>query len=366
MKKLLFLVMIGAVSILVIGSIVAMKARPTAYQLRTGSRPLTPAVVISASSGWQTLGGEAGNSACLGLDSDYLGNIYAGTGSGVYRWDLASTSWSQLSSENSRALVYDKTRHVLYSATDTAVKKWDGSAWTQLGDSFTGGNIFSLAVDPSGNLYVGGTFKGINDVTRGRIAIWYNGTTSWSYIENGSIVGDCCYSIFYSFGTIYAGGDRGVFAYRSQWAQMKGVPDGKYVTLDHFGNLYATDGYFIYFWKKGQLLSTGTFSKVPADYPWGAAYEGNTNIRKIFFGSPNVLYVGGQFNKFSGNTTTNYAVAKLTGAMLNPAGGDTLLGTCFSLIFSNNYLYAGGEFGGENGGLFKDKKVNIVRGRNLL
>ncbi len=66
------------------------------------------------------------------------------------------------------------------------VARWDGNSWQPLGsDAENGvdGNVFALAADPAGNLYVGGDFSTAGTIPAGLVAKW-NGT-AWSALGGG-------------------------------------------------------------------------------------------------------------------------------------------------------------------------------------
>ena len=68
------------------------------------------------------------------------------------------------------------------------IARWDGSAWTALGEGITGGpydpnSVYSLAADSRGNIYAGGWFTLAGGISAENIARW-NGDT-WSAIGGG-------------------------------------------------------------------------------------------------------------------------------------------------------------------------------------
>ncbi len=139
----------------------------------------------------------------------YAGGLFSHAGelevSHVARWD--GTSWSPLGSGMSGAVggdvnvlaVYDDGNGAALYATgtfDTAggvpanqIAKWDGEAWTPLGDGlqgggFTFGDALTVYDDGSGpKLVVGGTFLYAGGAPAMRIAAWDG--TSWSAFGTG-------------------------------------------------------------------------------------------------------------------------------------------------------------------------------------
>ncbi|MBF9224277.1 T9SS type A sorting domain-containing protein [Hymenobacter ruricola] len=67
------------------------------------------------------------------------------------------------------------------------VARWNGTAWTSLGAGTangTNGGIYTLAVAPNGNLYVGGFFTQAGGASAGNVAQW-NGT-GWTSLGTGT------------------------------------------------------------------------------------------------------------------------------------------------------------------------------------
>ena len=130
-----------------------------------------------ATSSWSPLGsGMNGPVNALALDSS--GNLYAGgqftTAGGVSagcvaKWNPATQSWSALGDDAGlwgeiETLAVDRDG-VVYAAGSyfpagnigvPAVLKWDGTAWSLLGDSFGDGFMNTLALDGAGTLYAAG------------------------------------------------------------------------------------------------------------------------------------------------------------------------------------------------------------------
>jgi trimeric autotransporter adhesin len=79
---------------------------------------------------------------------------------------------------------------VFFSAggeTVNRVAKWDGAAWSPLGDGVAGGWVYALAVFDDGSgpaLYTGGTFTHAGGVPASRVAKW-DGST-WSALGDGT------------------------------------------------------------------------------------------------------------------------------------------------------------------------------------
>jgi len=179
-------------------------------------------------------------------------------------------TWSPLGSGMDKevyALAFDSNGNLYVGGSFTTaggvtanrIAKWDGTSWSALGSGVNDGDVSALAVDDdSGNLYVGGSFTTADgDVTVNHIAKWDG--TSWSALSSGVNGGDVYALAFDSSGNLYVGGSftsaGGVTAnrvakwYGSVWSALEsgvGVNDIDIVRAllyDDSGNLYAGGGF---------------------------------------------------------------------------------------------------------------------------
>lgn len=141
---------------------------------------------------WSTLGLGIGN-AVFALTTDALGNVYAGgdftrvgatSANNIIKWN--GTAWSALRTGVDGAvyaLVTDGAGNVYAAGQFTEadgtsvnnVARWDGDVWSALGTGVVG-SVFNraaaLAVDGSGNVYVGGSFTIAGGKSSVYIARW--------------------------------------------------------------------------------------------------------------------------------------------------------------------------------------------------
>ena len=179
-------------------------------------------------SSWLPVGSGNGfrsNSTIYALTLDGSGNLYAGgnfsyagsvEASRVAKWD--GLSWSVLGSGTSgpvNALLVDETGNLYAGGNFTTaggwtvnnVAKWDGSDWIPLGSApnvgVTGGQVNSLTMDASGNLYVGGAFTSAGGQPANRIAKWDG--NAWSALGDG--FDNAVNVLLEETGKVYAGGN---------------------------------------------------------------------------------------------------------------------------------------------------------------
>jgi hypothetical protein len=322
--------------------------------------------------------------AVSALAFDAKGNLYVcgqfttagGVGAAnIAKWD--GRVWSALDAEltggqypSISALALDASGNLYVGGgfdsvggvSATNIAKWDGKAWSALSSGVWGGYtlaVSALALDASGNLYVGGSFTNAGGLRANNIAKWSGG--SWSALGSG--VGDQVNAlVFDTNGNLYAGGyfdtAGGVGATNiakwngSSWSALgTGVgsqyPAGVYaLTLDARGNLYAG----------GDFNNAGA---VLANYV--AKWDGKTwsslglgtgdAVSSLGFDTNGTLYAGGYFTS-AGGVPANY-IAKWDGTNWFPLSTGTDDAVLTLTLDGKGHLYAGGRFG-KAGGVLAD------------
>ncbi|HOX56924.1 MAG TPA: immunoglobulin domain-containing protein [Candidatus Paceibacterota bacterium] len=180
----------------------------------------------------------------------------------------------------------------------TNIARWDGSAWSALGDG-TDGTV--LALGASGpNVYAGGGFTTAGGVAAANIAVW-NGST-WSALGNG--VDELVFAIAVSGNNVYVGG-----AFTAA---------GNYPA----GNIARWNG------SAWTPLSSGV---------GGSVYALATNST--------TLYVGGDFDTAGGLSANNLAQWNgFTWSALGAGSGNVPFGTVLKVAVSGVDVYVGGFF----------------------
>ena len=236
---------------------------------------------------WSGLGsGLNGSTYALAVDDS--GNVYAGgdfdsaggvSANGIAKWNAKKHLWSGLGGginayAGVEALAVDDSGNVYMGGWfDSAggvsvnnIAKWNSktSIWSSLGSGVNidiGSGVYALLLDGSGNLYVGGSFDTAGGVSANYIAKWNTNTGVWSSLGNG--VSDACGALAVDdSGNLYA--DAEIIPFESAqitrwngstWDSLCSVSGGgmNAIAFDGSGNLYAAG----YFDTAGRMSATG-------------------------------------------------------------------------------------------------------------
>ena len=164
-------------------------------------------VVSSNIAQWNTTTGAWSNPFGLGLTGNvnalaykndllYVGGEFTITGVGgatnIAKWDCSNNIWSALGNGIAYpcySIVIDNSNNIVassYDNTNSYIQKWSGS-WADIDlSSYQNCEIQTMAFDSSYNLYVGGKFDTIHDVSANNIASFTYATTHrWSSLGDG-------------------------------------------------------------------------------------------------------------------------------------------------------------------------------------
>ena len=173
----------------------------------SGASPSFNHIAMWDGSSWSPLGGglTGGDGTVKALAVGGSGNLYAGgdfiSAEGIPVNKIAmwnGTDWSSLTSGISNevdksvwALAYSNGILYVGGIFDQAggipaqcIARWDGDTWSSLDSDITFVNVDALAVDSSGNLYVGGYFVNASG-TISDIAKWNIASHAWSSLGGG-------------------------------------------------------------------------------------------------------------------------------------------------------------------------------------
>ena len=203
--------------------------------------------------------------------------------------------------------------------------RWDGSAWTSL-DTGVDGDVYTLAIDDSDVLYIGGAFTqdGAQQQTMNRMAMWDG--TAWSPLGSG--MDDVVHAVVVDgVGNVIAGGT---------YSAAGGVENTAFLSMWN-GSVWSP-------------LSPDT------------VFDGD--VFALEMGANGVLSVGGAFTQVSASIAASY-VAQWNGtawSLLGTEMGNGVSECCVQALAStpDSTLFVGGNFQGVNQPAGPDLGANNV------
>lgn len=280
-----------------------------------------------------------GNDIYIGGMFDAVGGISAAN---VAKWN--GSQWSALSTGLDGpvyALVWDDNNKLLYAggtfshlcssancnstgALVNHLAKWDGSAWSALGNGVNG-DVYALALDTNNNLYIGGNFTSIciapdctTIIPASNIARWNRDNQTWLQLIAG-------------------GASNGVNATVRALAW-----DGPTRNLLYVGGDFAT---------AGGVSANRVARWDPKINSWARLNYGLSGaVRAMAWdGTNNYLYVGGDFvgacvNVTCGSSTMFNYIARWDGIAWSALESGVSSPVYALALDSNHDLYTGGDF----------------------
>lgn len=210
------------------------------------------------------------------------------------------------------------------TAFSPGIAMWDGSKWNSLGTglshSTSSAACFAIAIDASGVVYVGGYFTHAGGVAANSIAKWDPTTSTWSSLGSG---------IKLSTGPGYC------YALR----------------LDGKGKLYVGGN----FDTAGEVSAGSIAVWDIASSSWSNPFGIGLKLTTIMNGFANdieidengIIYVGGGFRYAGGNSVNN--IAKWDGSTWSGIGNGFNFQVKALIVESSNSIYAGGDFTSSGG-----------------
>jgi hypothetical protein len=287
-------------------------------------------------------------------------NVRISTGpSNIDTWDSIQTvgdretsldNYSVISTPNNSTYIIignDSNNIVSYSYdvnTDAWFKSNDGgdSSWFSFRNTILNGAVFATAVSGS-DLYIGGSFSQIGDITVNRIAKW-NGS-SWSALGTG--VNGTVRAIAVSGSDVHIGGEftqaGGSSANRiakwngSSWSALGSGINNNYVRAIAISgaNVYAAGDFTQAGGSPANRLAKWDGSS------WSTLGSGvNSTVHSIAISGSNV-YVGGGFTQAGGSPASK--IAKWNGTSWSALGSGAN-NTVHSIAISGSDVYVGGSF----------------------
>ena len=383
-----------------------------------GGNFTTPANYIAkwtvTTSTWSALGTGL-NNICYSLAFDPSGNLYAGgsfnsaggiTAYYIAKWTPLTSIWSTLNTSyifqasisaiktNSYGNVYAGGINFPISKysispeippTDYLVNNTDLNQifapinWlafiSGIYNGLSGGSAtcYALIFDSAGNLYVGGSFTSVCNVSANNIAK-FNGTT-WSPLGSsaGNGLNGICYALaFDSSGNLYVGGAFTTASFStttistrriakwtvtsSTWSALggtgldNGLNDNCYaLTFDSSNNYLYVGGAFTEVRRGGPAVAFRIVRWTPTTSNWVSFGTLNNDCYALSLDSFGNVYAGGGFTTAGGITASRIAKFTLTTAAWSPLGNNGVGGSSFPFcnalaIDSSGNVYAGGSF----------------------
>lgn len=256
-------------------------------------------------------------------------------------------------------------------ANTTGIAKWNGSAWSALGTGANIAGVRSFAISGS-NLYAGGDFTLMGGVTNTKHIAKWDGS-AWSALDTGVTIGVGVVVFGVAIdgtGNVFIGGE---------FASVGGVSNTAYIAKWD-GSAWNSVGIFnsrvlcLHFDSTLEILyAGGRFSSITGvsgsayiakwdGSAWSALSNGlNTGVFVIRTDSDGNVYAGGDFTDVDENEFID-SVAVFDGFSWNPltnAGGATGLNNVVYALYvkSNGSIYAGGSF--DTAGSLKCQSVAI-------
>ena len=214
--------------------------------------------------------------------------------------------------------------------------------WISMGGTRGANNsVRAAVVDASGNLYIGGDFTIVGNITARRIAKWDG--SNWSPLYPG--FADSVNALAVIGNDLYAAVDGYVYKWGSSWSPLGSGMNGTVYALAISGSDLYAGGNF----SSADGIAAHDIAK------WNGSSWSPLGSNSVFFGSIHAIavsgdnvYVGGAFNRI-GNDSANY-IAKWDGSKWS-ALGSGMNWPVEAVAISGSNVYAGGQFwvaGGTN------------------
>ncbi|MDR3668949.1 MAG: T9SS type A sorting domain-containing protein [Ignavibacteriaceae bacterium] len=266
-------------------------------------------------------------------------------------------------------MTYGKNKEPVFSKINST-QGTSTYGWGSLGSGRDGTNgaVYAMAVDGSGNIYVGGSFTLVSDISANNIAKWDG--TSWSTLTSGvsNGVNNTVQAIAVSGSDVYVGGQFTLLGdgttsakYIAKWngSAWSTLTSGFSNGVINYVYAIAISGSDVYIGGAFSLLGDGTTSAKyivkwsTATNTWSTLTSGvsngvNNTVNSIAISSSNV-YVGGNFTLLGDGTTSAKRIAKWdtttgTWSTLTSGASNGVNNIVYAIAVSGTDVYMGGQF----------------------
>ncbi len=316
----------------------------------------------------------SGTNVYVGGDFDHAGNVHSES---IARWDATAHKWSTMGGGvNSRVHAIAALGDDVYAGGNfttaggisaSKIAHWNEAtqAWSAMGEALshtsTSPEVEAVAIAPNGDVYLGGDFEKVGDLTVNNIARWDG--SSWHALGAGTggtfhdvlaiaINGNDVY-IGGQFETAGGSANRNVAKWNgSAWSALGSGTGGSYPDV----LAIAISGSNVYVAGEFDEVtdSTNGTQSVGHVAMWnGSVWNtlngglGDPDAAALAVG-PDGVYVGGRFTKLADNTTSANRLARWDGSAWSSVGGSGILSTdgvdenVYALAFLDDQLYVGG------------------------
>lgn len=248
-------------------------------------------------------------------------------------------------------------------SSEVTTGRYNLTWWSAIGTGVAGASVNAIAVDSSGNVYIGGSFSSAGGVSASNIAMWDG--TSWNPLGDG-LNGTVWAITVGSDGNVYVGGEFG----SSGTTTLNCVARWN-TTLDAWEALNSglnetvRSLFYISISGTGYVLCSGDFTGEgagggpdPLDYlgvylyddvpNWADLTGGANNICRAITYDPTytVTYAGGDFTQVDTGPATdaNYVAFMRGSTSWEALGTGVATGPVRALLYSSDNLFVAGDF----------------------
>jgi len=281
-------------------------------------------------------------------DELFAGGSFTGAGSqtvnNVAKWD--GSAWTQIGDGAAQPVyVLHKFNERLFAGGKQLVTAWNGSNWVSVG-TLSGVNdyVYSLT-DSNGKMMVGGAFNTLGGAKNG-VGLWqgsYWEAMGWG-MENGILHAVTYYKTYFvaggNFTTANSKPIQYIARYNNGWDSLgHGLPGPVYALKVYNGDLYA-GGFYTDSVNNFQSLAkwNGTAWSSVTGLGVGSIDSVRVYAMEVY---NNELYVGGRFSSINGVGVNN--IAKWNGFTWQPVASG-VDGVVRALFVKEGVLYIGGKF----------------------